>query len=177
MICGSGLRQLRRLLESQSQNHALQPSSVITLTQGATPTRRRVKVNVFLPFVDHVIQQIEQRFPNENQGLILADRLSLAKSFDTHDLHEVLNYYKRFLTFEEESNSSVEMPKWKKFRENMPFNERPRTANSALSVCSPQISPAIHKILTIFLTTPVRSVSCERFFSASRLPEMASQGF
>ena len=41
------------------------------------------------------------------------------------------------------------------------FEERPATANSVLTVCNPQTFPAIHKILTILLTTPVGSVSCE----------------
>ena len=52
--------------------------------------------------------------------------------------------------------------------ENIPFEERPATANSALAVCNPQKFPAIYKILTILLTTPVGSVSCERSFSALR---------
>ena len=34
--------------------------------------------------------------------------------------------------------------------------------------CSPQQFPAIHKVLSIFLTTPVGSVSCKRSFSALR---------
>lgn len=34
--------------------------------------------------------------------------------------------------------------------------------------CSPQAFPAIRKVLEIFLTTPVGSVSCERSFSALR---------
>ena len=39
---------------------------------------------------------------------------------------------------------------------------------SALAVCNPQTFPAIHKIFTILLITPVGSVSCERSFSALR---------
>ena len=38
----------------------------------------------------------------------------------------------------------------------------------AMPDCSPQEFPAIHKVLSIFLTTPVGSVSCERSFSALR---------
>ena len=37
-----------------------------------------------------------------------------------------------------------------------------------MSDCSAQEFPAIHKVLSIFLTTPVGSVSCERSFSALR---------
>ena len=40
--------------------------------------------------------------------------------------------------------------------------------DGAMPDCSPQEFPAIHKVLSIFLTTPVGSVSCERSFSALR---------
>ena len=53
-----------------------------------------------------------------------------------------------------------------KYYEKIPFEERPATAT--LAVCNPRTFPAIHKILTILLTTPVGSVSCESSFSALR---------
>ena len=57
-----------------------------------------------------------------------------------------------------------------KYYENIPFEERPATANSALAVCNPRTFPA--KILTILLTNPVGSVSCESSFSALRRPTL-----
>ena len=63
---------------------------------------------------------------------------------------------------------SVEIQKWKKYCENIPFEEQPANANSALLICNPRTLPDIRKILTILLTTPVGSVSCERAFSALR---------
>ena len=64
-----------------------------------------------------------------------------------------------------------------KYYENIPFEERPATANSALAVCNPRTFPAIHKILTILLTTttPVGSVSCESSFSALRRLQLWNQ--
>ena len=125
-------------------------------------------MNVFFPFVDHVIQEIEARFSQCHQGLVLADRLSMAMSKDTRDQNEILKYYKKFLTSEESTYFTVEITEWKKYYENMPFEERPANANSALSACDPQTFPAIHKILTILLTTPMGSVSYEHSFSALR---------
>ena len=49
------------------------------------------------------------------------------------------------------------------YYENIPFEERPATANSALAVCNPKTFQA-----PPFLTTPVGSVSCESSFSALR---------
>ena len=126
-------------------------------------------MNVFFPFVDHVVQEIDTRFSQSHQGLVLADRLSTAMNIDTCDQNELLKHYEKFLTFEEATYFSAEIAKWKKCYENMPFEERLTNANSALSACNPPTFPAIHKILTILLTTPVGSVSCERSFSALRL--------
>ena len=42
----------------------------------------------------------------------------------------------------------------------------PRSVAQALSQCSPQTFPVLHKIFIIYLATPVGSVSCERSFSA-----------
>ena len=55
-----------------------------------------------------------------------------------------------------------------KYYENILFEERPATANSTLAVCNSRTFPAIHKTLTILLTTPVGSVSCESSFSGLR---------
>ena len=46
--------------------------------------------------------------------------------------------------------------------------ERPKSCTSAFSNCSSQTFPILHKSFTIFLTTPVDSVSYERSFSALR---------
>ena len=43
------------------------------------------KVNVFFPFVDHVVQDVGSRFSQHHQRLILADRLSMAITIDTRD--------------------------------------------------------------------------------------------
>ena len=126
------------------------------------------KVNVFFPFGDHEIQEIDTRFSQRHKGLLLADRLSTVMNIDTCDQNELLQHYEKFLTFEEATYFSAEIAKWKKCYEKMPFEERPTNANSALSACNPQTFSAIHKILTILLTTPVGNVSCERSFSALR---------
>ena len=55
-------------------------------------------------FVDHVVQEVDSRFLQRHQGLIIsADRLSMAMSIDTRDQIEILKYYKKFLTMLESS--------------------------------------------------------------------------
>ena len=114
----------------------------------SSPARRR-------RLIQTKIQEVDSRFSQRHQGLILADRLSMAMSIDIHDQIKILKYYRKFLTVQESFYFSVEIKKWKKYYENIPFEERPANANSALAVCNPQTFPAIHKILTILLTTPV----------------------
>ena len=78
------------------------------------------------------IQEVDSRFSQRHQGLILADRLSMAMSIDNRDQIEILKYYMKFLTMQESFYFSVEIQKWKKYYENTPIEERPATSNSAL---------------------------------------------
>ena len=71
------------------------------------------------------------------------------------------------MSFEEKTSFPVEIAKWKIYESVTP-KKRPDTASHALSECNLQFFPAINKILTIFITIPVGSVSCERSFSALR---------
>ena len=59
----------------------------------------------------------------------------MAVSIGIRDQSEIINYYKKFPTIQESTYLSVEMKKWKKNYENIPFEERPATAgNSAFSI-------------------------------------------
>ena len=62
-----------------------------------------------------------------------------------------------------------------KYYENILFEERPPTANSALAVCNDQIFPAVHKILIILLTIPPWEVFLKRSFSALRRLKLWNQ--
>ena len=72
------------------------------------------------------------------------------------------------MTTEEKSNFSIEVAKWNKIYSSIPVKQMPDTAVGALSECSGQSFPVLNKVLTVFLTIPVGSVSCERPFSALR---------
>ena len=57
-------------------------------------------------FVDHVVQEVDSRFLQRHQGLIIsADRDCRWQlmSIDTGDQIEILKYYKKFLTMLESS--------------------------------------------------------------------------
>ena len=59
------------------------------------------------------VQEVDSRFSQRHQGLILADRMSMAMSIDTRDQIEILKYYRKFLTMQESFYFSVEIQKWK----------------------------------------------------------------
>lgn len=59
-------------------------------------------------------------------------------STDTHDQSEIVKYLleiQEFVTVQESTYFSVEIEKWKKYYENIPFEEGPATANSAFVSC------------------------------------------
>ena len=59
----------------------------------------------------------------------------MAVSIGIRNQSEMINYYKKFPTIQESTYLSVEIKKWKKNNENIPFEERPATAgNSAFSI-------------------------------------------
>ena len=124
------------------------------------------RINVFYPLIDHVVGELETRFSIQHKGLITVQNLFplyLPKLTDRH-IEKIKNYFTNHLNFSEKSNFDAELARWrmKNAMENKWEQE------GAMPDCSRQEFPAIHKVLSIFLTTPVRSVSCERSFSALR---------
>ena len=72
------------------------------------------------------------------------------------------------LTVGEREDLVMDITKWKKKYENVAMADKPKTVSVALSECSSQTFQVLHKLLIIYLATPVGSVSCERSFSALR---------
>ena len=128
------------------------------------------KINVYYPFSDHVIGELESRFSDNHKELIAAQNLvpvHLPKLTES-EVDAIHTYYGRILSYPEKANLATEVAKWKKNYDSVAVHDRPKTASLALVECCPQTFPAIGKILTIFLTTPVGNVSCERSFSPLR---------
>ena len=126
------------------------------------------KINVYFAFIDHVITELEERFSSDHSGLIAAHYLipQFLPDLDQEKNDSLLSYYGRFLCQQERDSLPIEILKWKKSAELR--QNKPKKATDTLKLCSPQVFPVLHKILTIFLTTPIGSVSCERSFSALR---------
>ena len=95
----------------------------------------------------------------EHTGLIAADAL-VPKHLGTlteTQIKDVLSYYGKFLQHNE--NLEVEIEKWKLLYKDVAVAKRPQDAVAALAACDCDYFPALKKIFTIFLTTPVLPVS------------------
>ena len=115
---------------------------------------------MFYPFVDHVVGELETRFSIQDEGLITAQKLFplyLPKLTDSH-IKKTKDYFGKHLDFSERSNFDAELARWKMKHAMEPKSEQER----AMPDCSPQEFPAIHKLLLIFLSTLVGSVSCKQ---------------
>ena len=124
------------------------------------------RINVLYPFIDHVVGEFETRFSVQHEGLITTQNLFplyLPKLTDRH-IEKIKNYFSNHVEFSEKSNFDAELARWR-MKQAM---ESESEEEGAMPDCSPQAFPAIHKVLSIFLTTPVGSVSCERSFSGLR---------
>ena len=71
------------------------------------------RINVYYPFVDHVIKELETRFSNDHEGLVTAQYLVpfylLHLSQDKVDA--ISDYYGKFLSYEESQDGHNEMEK------------------------------------------------------------------
>lgn len=126
------------------------------------------RINVFYTFVDHVLLELDTRFEQKEPGLIAADVLvpSNLDTLEPHHVSDIQSYYGKFLQKDEDLEMEIE--KWKAMFKGEAPDGRPKDAASALSLCDHDYFPALRRVFTIFLTTPVGSVACERSFSALR---------
>ena len=123
------------------------------------------RLNVFYPFVDNVVTELEIKFSNDHDGLVAVQHLvPVLLEKLTIKIYPRLLW--KFLSVDERANLVNEVMKWKKNYENVA--DKPKSVALALSEYSPQTFPVLRKIFIIYLATPVGSVPCERSFSALR---------
>ena len=133
-----------------------------------TTISHQTTIGLIYPFVDHVVGELETRFSIQYKRLITAQNLSslnLPKLTDRL-IEKTKNYFAKHLGFLEKSNFDAEgeLARWRMKHAMEPESDQ----GGAMPDCSSQEFLAIHKVLSIFLTTPVGSVSCKHSFSALR---------
>ena len=128
--------------------------------------------NLTIPLVDHLINELENRFGSGDQETavqcLLAVPSMLLASKETW-----MTSFGRFSTFHEDSLPSplsldAEMTLWQRKWERQDPNTVPTTASATLKEIDHTMYPNITECIKIFSTLPVTTCECERNVSALR---------
>ena len=68
-------------------------------------------------------------------------------------------FYGKYLSSQENSLIDCEIERWIRRFQDIEKEDKPSITSDVLAVCNAKLFPAIHKIISIFLTIPVGSVS------------------
>ena len=122
---------------------------------------------VFIPFLDHFIQELQDRFQKHNDILCVLQkfipRRCSEQLLSLSEQHSCATLYDKFLPNADNINNEFEL--WKQKWNQVNIDERPNTAISALPACNPILYPNILKLLQILATLPVSTATPERSFS------------
>ncbi len=125
------------------------------------------KRNVVIPFMDHIIKNLEDRFSplavTATSLLGLVPSLICSREIDIREATEV---YHNDLPSPE--LVPQEVMRWKVRYENMPEEKRPATLAAAMKECDAMYFPNINVLLKIACTLPVTSCHCEHSASSLR---------
>lgn len=118
---------------------------------------------IFIPFVDHFLDQLESRFNERLSGVIPVEGLIPAK-LHKYSVEEIVSAGMVYELDHQVSKQQLfaEVVLWKNRWEGQ--KDLVATAIEALPFCN-NFYPSIKKLLTIFATLPVTTATAERSFS------------
>lgn len=125
------------------------------------------KRNVAIPFLDHIIEFIEQQFYQTSikASLLLGLVPSILCSKDV-DLQTAVSMYNGDLPSPEVFE--MELKQWKNKYTRKPADQRPFSPALPIKECDQDMFPNIYILLQIACTIPVTSCECERSASGLR---------
>ena len=126
---------------------------------------------MMIPFLDHVISNLNDRFNDKNQivfklNCILAENII---ELSEEKLKPLMNEIKEFYKQDLEDSFELEIMMWQKKWKSINSNEIPKKAIDNLSKCSNILFPSIYNLLNIICILPATIVECERDFSSLKL--------
>ncbi|XP_061170352.1 52 kDa repressor of the inhibitor of the protein kinase-like [Saccostrea echinata] len=127
------------------------------------------RINTYLPFLDHCVKELNDRFSDETRPSFLAFKLLLGQ-IDILTQDELVDIIERFQDdLPDRDVFNQEFERWKVFCGNLPNDGFERNSlSNAIMLADSDFYPNLHVIFRILLTMPVGSVPCERSFSAMR---------
>ena len=147
-------------------------SATVQTTLHAETVEDYYRRNLTIPFLDHLINELEVRFGSVEQETAMQDLLAVP-SILLASKETWMTSICRFCTFYEDSLPSplsldVEMTLWQRKWERQDPNTVPTTALATLKEIDHALYPNIAECLKIFVTIPVTTCECERNVSALR---------
>ncbi|XP_022177201.1 52 kDa repressor of the inhibitor of the protein kinase-like [Myzus persicae] len=122
------------------------------------------KLNIFLPFLDHIRIQLSDRF--QKHKFLIKSLQQIIPSKCIHSTSEEMNdcvqFYSRILT--EPTVFKAEFSIWKS--KWLKEESRPNTAIEGLDNCNILLFPNIWKLLQVLATIPMSTATPERTFSS-----------
>lgn len=133
----------------------------------AESTEAHYRVNLFIPFIDHVTTELRTRFAESTEPALLAALLVPTELPQLSDEREdsLLQWYEEDLPYPD--TAKQELNKWKHHLKNHTGN-LPASAKDTLQSGFLEFYPNIQRMLSLYLTLPVTTCSCERSFSTLR---------
>ena len=125
------------------------------------------RINLFFPFIDHLMTQFDERFPESSRNMYLGYYLipKYLPQLDDEKLKAICESYQadlpQFHSFEQE------LLRWRNMTRKFDVNDK-YPLQTALKIADKEFFPNLHAILSSILTLPVGSVCCERSFSSLR---------
>lgn len=130
------------------------------------------KINTAIPFVDHMIAQLDARFSPDAHacasvvGLVPVVLVDKKPQIDDLFFADVIELYRDDLPSPE--LFSQELIRWKQFCADLPLDSRPVSLAQTLKLCRKTCFPNIHTLMKLACTVPVTSCECERSASCLR---------
>ena len=126
------------------------------------------RVNVAVPFLDHIIVELDSQFSAiaQTSTRLLGLVPSIMCSQNDFDISEAVELYHDDLPSPELFDQ--EFSRWRDIYVHKAVDQRPKTCASALKECDSNLYPNLSVLLRIACTLPVTSCECERNASVVR---------
>jgi hypothetical protein len=123
------------------------------------------RMNYYYPFLDHVVSHLEMRFPPELKSAMLGYYLLPSKlnKLTDHAEQSILEQFKSDLPMPDSFGAEV-----KRWKESHHTRSPEKSVVELINATERDFFPNIYVILSLLITLPVGSCSCERSFSALR---------
>ena len=124
------------------------------------------KRSIFIPFLDHVLGDLKERFADHNSAVYCLSTLipAFIHQYSFDDLLPALEMYDKFVD-DYPNKLRSEFDLWKQRWINSAEAELPKSAIDSVAACNESLYPNVAVLLQVLATLPVTTATAERSFS------------